>query len=72
MSQERMTFMCGRNVLPKTQIEVNCVFSIFEGELETFSVRFEGRQGHGSLRADTPGCRGSLSEMKPCCLGTSN
>lgn len=55
MTQETMTFMCGRNVLPKTQIEANCVFSIFEGELETFSVRFEGRQGHGSLRADTPG-----------------
>ena len=50
-----MTFMYGRNVLPKTEIEADCAFNTFEGELETFSERLKGWWDHESLTADTPG-----------------
>ena len=65
ISQEQMTFMCGRNVLPKTEIEADCVFSTFEGKLETFSERLKGWWGCGSLTADTPSWMGSFQRWSP-------
>ena len=49
-----MTSMCGRNILPKTEIEADCVFNTFKGKLETFSERLKGWWDRESLTADTP------------------
>lgn len=71
MSTERVTFKCEINILPKTDMEANCVWSAFEVTPDTFPERSEGRRGRGPLRADTQGEQVPVRD-EALVLGTSN
>ena len=68
MSKGRVIFMCERNVLPKTEIEANCVFSISKARRRQLLRGLRNGRAGGPLSAATPGWMGPLSGMKPCCL----